>query len=67
MHWEKAFSSPDRSLSSESSFRIMVKSSEEILKRVEEMRLNRQTMIARLEDILQYYIFPGECKYLSGF
>lgn len=45
----------------------LIKQGEEIVKKVKDLKNDRETMMKELDDILQYRSFPGECKYLSGF
>lgn len=45
----------------------ITKIGKEIVKKVKELKKDREMMMKELDDILQYHSFPGECKYLSGF
>ncbi len=45
----------------------LTKPGEAIVKRVRELKKDREMMIEELQNILKYHSFPGECKYLSGF
>jgi len=45
----------------------LIKQGEEIVKKVKDLKNDREIMMKELDDILQYHSFPGECKYLSGF
>lgn len=45
----------------------LLKPGRELIKKVRILNRNREMMITELEEILHYYCFPGECKYLSGF
>jgi hypothetical protein len=43
------------------------KEGKEIMRKIKDMERNRSELIGELQDALQYYTFPGECKYLAGY
>lgn len=45
----------------------LIKPGKEIKDRVDELNRKKEEMIKELADCLQYYSFPGECKYLAGY
>jgi hypothetical protein len=45
----------------------LIKEGKEIIEKVKNLQNDKEKMIGELEDALQYYTFPGDCKYLAGY
>ena len=45
----------------------IIKPVNDIIKKVDELKRDKEKMMEELEDTLNYYCFSGECKYLAGF
>jgi hypothetical protein len=45
----------------------LIKEGKEIVEKVKRLQDDREKMTIELEDALQYYVIPGDCKYLAGY